>query len=351
MWLFGKKKTNIYNVTREEEEQKDICTDELPSFAPEILTDPPKNSPISAEEQPNVSSAESEESIEAQYGEELERPEELDDTVEEELAEERESDPKLLFERLVALPYCARRYALFEGRIFLAFPDEKGELYLFDGFGEHITVMPKECTAFARVSALSGTFKGRAYTSSDFEYIAREHAWPICVLARNKAQYDTARHDGYQPYKRSRDGKGMILAKPISLHRMRELFLKVELTTTEAGEVISTQYAVEIDRADLERLESAKQYEALIKQLIERILTVSERFFTVQVLKCKKNLIVCFPLSGMGHSGDHFAGGVITDTAQIGDGTVLFKIGDDPDVTLPLKLSCMEKGQYRISLN
>ena len=355
MWFFGKKKTNIYSVTREEEEQKDICTDELPSFAPEILTDPPKSAPIpekgQTEEQSAVVSEEPEASVAVQPEEESERPEEFDDTVEEELPDECGSDPRLLFELLAALPYCSRRYALFEGQVFLACPDEKGELYLFGEFGEHITVMPEACTAFARISALSGVFKGKMYTSSDLEYITREHAWPVCVLAHNKVQYDTALQDGYKPYKRSGDGKGMILAKPISLHRMKELLLKVELTTTEEGEVVSTRYTAEIDRADLDRLESAKQYEALIKQLIERLLSVKERFFTVQVLKCRKNLVVCFPLSGMGQAGDRFAGGVITDMAQIGDGTVLFKIGNDPDITLPLKPGCAEKGQYRISLN
>lgn len=277
-------------------------------------------------------------------------PEEITEE-EEESFEEAGADPRELYEQLKALPYAQRNYGLYQDKMLMIHPDGDGGLYFFEEFGDYNMGSPDQCKAFVRIKGLKGRFKGKNYATSDLEYVISKKAWPVCVLARNNAQYRSAIDRGYKPYKRSADGKGILLCTDISLYRIKDLSLRVELTVPTP--VLSTvDYQLTLPRTILEGVEGEKQFKKLCKAVCEYLLTLEDDArFAVQVLKVRKNIAVCFPLQGMPKTGDLFADGVITAVAPAADGTLLLQIGNDTDVVLPLKEGGSYKGQRQLALS
>ncbi|MBQ8399875.1 MAG: hypothetical protein IJX08_07935, partial [Clostridia bacterium] len=279
-----------------------------------------------------------------------ELPEEITEE-EEELFEEPGEDPKVLYEQLKALPYAKRTYGLYEDKMMMIHPDGDGGLYFFEEFGDYSLGSPDRCKAFVRIKGLKGRFKGKNYTTTDLEYVVSKKAWPVCVLARNNAQYRSAIDRGYKPYKRSADGKGILLCTDISLYRIKDLSLRVELTVP-APVLSTTEYQLTLPRTILEGVEGEKQFKKLCKAVCDYLLALGDDArFAVQVLKVRKNIAVCFPLQGTPKVGDLFADGIITAAAPAGDGTLLLQIGNDASVALPLKEGGSYKGQRQLVLS
>ena len=389
MWLFGKR-LNIRKAAKEEGEEEGRL-EELPVFAPEIETgieeytepvteaeailpafDENEEHPFTmpapeGEEQedglplreeasellPSVESFEqSEEQSEEQPEEE---PEEQPEDVEEEEAEEPRiyeegESPAEIYEELKDLPYASRTYGLCENRMLLAHPDGLGGLFLFEEYGDYQVASPDKCRVFVRLKGVKGRFKGKNYATTDFEYVMKNHAWPLMVLAANKNQYRSAIDQGYKPYKTSPDGRGMLLCKDISLYRIKDLTLRVELTVPTP--VLTTcEYLVNLQRSDLEEVDCEKQFKKLCKKVGEYLLEEGKSaFFTAQVLKVAKNLAVCFPLEGVPQKGDRFGGDVITAIAPASDGTLILQIGSEQDVRLPLAPGSAYKGQHALTM-
>ena len=233
MWLFGKR-TNIRKAAREEDEDESIYAEELPSFAPEIetglseYTEPQIED--SVEELPSFGAFEEEGNLsfdveqERQAALQEQAPQTVEDQPEEVTQDEEPSfeeegtNPKELYDQLMSLPYSARNYGLCDEKMLMIHPDGNGGLYFFETFGDYSVGSPDRCRAFVRLKGLKGQFKGTDYATSDFEYVAEKRSWPLCVLAKNNDQYRSAIDQGYKPYKASADGKGMLLAKDISLY-------------------------------------------------------------------------------------------------------------------------------------
>ncbi len=351
MWPF-KKIAKIKDIARDDDPDEASISEELPSFAPEIIMDmPPKSvnpDPLSVEHEeksmlPEID-REQEETL-------LVPPTENKAEQEESHSEEKFSEtPAEIFARLKVAPLSVRTYALYEGRIFLCHPDGADTLYLFSEYGDYNIVAPESCKAFIRISLLGGTFRNKCYTSSDFEYIIKEHAFPLCVLARGKAQYDNALKNGYKPYKTSHDGKGMLLFKAISLYRMKDLCLRVHLALT-APVAEGESFIIELPRTVLEEVDCEKQFRILCKKILDMVLGCKTNpFFTVQVLKIRRNIAVCLPLEGIPAPKDHFGGGTINATAPSDDGTLLIQIGQDEAFRPNLAEGFAERGQHRLSL-
>lgn len=367
MWLFGKR-TNIRKAAREDEEDESAYAEELPSFAPEIETglseytetpieDIATELPAFDEDEETLPSFE-EESLDLEEEEEnaqdCEAPEEdlpQEVTEDEELSfEEDGENPREVYEQLLTLPYSARNYGLCGENILMVHPDGNGGLYFFETYGDYSVGSPDKCTAFVRLKGLKGHFKGVDYATSDFEYVTRNRSWPMCVLAKNKEQYRSAVAQGYKPYKASADGKGMLLCKDISLYRIKDLILRVELTVP-APVLTTTEYLVRVPRTMLEGLDCEKQFKKLCQMAAEYLLSLQgDSFFKAQVLKVCKNLVVCFPLEGVPQKGDYFGGAVITACAPAKDGTLILQIGNDTGRALPLEEGRSFVGQHYLEL-
>lgn len=394
MWLFGKR-LNIKKAARGEEESS--CPEDLPVFAPEIetgiseYTEPEVQSEIADElptfdedeERPFTMPAsdsfleetEDEEAEEvADEGEDSAReeqalivPEEQAEELSEEQVEEQPEDveeeeaeepriyeegesPAEIYEELRDLPYASRTYGLLEDRMLLVHPDGLGGLFLFEEYGDYQVASPDKCKLFVRLKGLKGRFKGKNYATADFEYVIKNRAWPLMVLATNKNQYRSAIDQGYKPYKTAPDGKGMLLCKDISLYRIKDLTLRVELTLPTP--VLTTaEYLVNLQRTDLEEVDCEKQFKKLCRRVGEYLHEQSgEALFTAQVLKVAKNLVVCFPLEGVAQKGDRFGGDVITAVAPASDGTLILQIGSEQNVRLPLEAGGAYKGQHLLAL-
>lgn len=382
MWLFGKR-ISIKKLTREDEPEEDPPDEELPSFAPVVISDEPdasENLNKSDELEPILPSFEDDEdtsllsfenitagadgtSNEAADPCSLQNPSQTEDAESTEAefvphgeqgaplpSEDGGEDPQGIYERLSALPLAARTYALYEGRMLLAHSDRNGGLYLFAEYGDYTIASPGDCKAFVRLTGLDGVFRGKAYSISDFEYIIKEHMWPLSVSARNKQEYTDYIDQGFAPYGKTTDGRGMTLRKALSLYRLKDLCLHVDLTLT--GQIMQREnYVLELPRAILEEVDCEKQFKKLCKTVIELIEHQSVHpFFTVRVLKVRRNLAVCFPMEGIPASGDRFANGTISALAPVGDGTMILQIGQDQAVKLPLNEGDTERGQHRLTL-
>ena len=370
MWLFGKW-TNIRKAAREDEEEEGAYKEELPSFAPEIetglseytepqLQDSVEELPAFDDEEDEVLQAageslsfdEEEEPAKAAEEEAIEEIEDLPEEVTEDeqtAFEEEGENPRELYDQLMQLPYAARTYGLCDEKMLMVHPDGNGGLYFFETFGDYSVGSPDRCRAFVRLKGLKGQFKGVDYATSDFEYVTKKRSWPVCVLAKNKDQYRSAIDQGYKPYKASADGKGMLLAKDISLYRIKELTLRVELTVPSPV-LTTTEYLIRVPRPLIEGLDCEKQFKKLCKQASEYLLAKQDVFFNAQVLKIRKNLAVCFPLEGVAQKGDRFGGDVITAVAPASDGTLILQIGSEQNVRLPLEAGGAYKGQHVLAL-
>lgn len=389
MWLFGKR-LNIRNAAREEDEEE-AYAEELPSFAPEIETgiseykEPevcpsvdllpdfdeeeerpfamPNEGELAEEEEVDLSNeVEEQEDTEEDSSFDtvallnaLEKEEDLPEEIAEEepeepLLNEDDDTPKEIYEQLKSLSYAAKTYGLSDNRMLLVHPDGNGGLYLFEEYGDYQVASPDKCKAFVRLKGLKGRFKGKNYATSDFEYVLKNRAWPLCVLATNKAQYRSAIDQGYKPYKTTSDEKGMLLCKDVSLYRIKDLTLWVELTVPSP--VLTTcEYLVTISRATLEQADCEKEFKKLCRKVGEYLLeNGNDVFFTVQVLKTARNLVVCFPLDGVPAKGDRFGGDVITALAPSADGTLILQIGNDQEARLPFVSGAAYKGQHALEL-
>lgn len=371
MWFF-RNKTSVKNVARDDEDENDICKEELPSFAPKIVVDTPAlaEEPVMElpeddfqEEQslplnddlldddsysyPRSEYSEMPLSVQSQP-QEQDPPKDPEKEEPEELYDEGQS-PAQRYEQAMKQPYTARRYGLTDQGMKLVTLDGNGGLYLFEEFGDYMVASPDACSGYIRVIGIMGVFKGKEYRTTELEYVLKERAWPLLVVAKNKEQYRNAMAEGYQPYKRSSDGKGIVMVKPISLYRMKDLALKVEITYPSPV-VQSQMYYISVNRAMLEGAEGEKQFKKLLQTVLEKMPDRAQQFFRVQVLKVRKNIAVCFPMEGNPQVGDHFAEGMITAVAPAGDGTVLLQVGNDQTEVLPLAEGTEERGQHRITL-
>ncbi len=391
MWLFGKR-INVRKVARDEDTDEDTTDEELPSFAPKLIIDSPEEAaPVlpSFEEEPSVRAYSS-------HGEEDPSGRRTPTQPSEDMNEEKmrarmqstgDSDrngeiltdapadmdaligqsggdgddgcgekPEEIYEHLKTLPLSSRLYALYDGRVLPAHSDGNGGLYLFDENGEYILASSGECKAFARLTGLSGIFRGRLYSTTDFEYIMKERQWPLRAAARSKTAYEEYVEQGFEPCGRTSDGRGLALSKSVSFFRMKDVCLRTELTLPghmpgQFAGSRSESYVFGLPRAILEEMSDEKQFRKLCKTVMERAgEQTGELFFTVQVLKVRRNLAVCFPLEGMPQAGDHFAGGTVNAVAPAGDGTVIVQVGQDQSVKLPLSEGETEKGQRRLTL-
>ena len=363
MWLFGKR-ANIIKAAREDEEDDRLSAEELPSFAPEIetglseYTEPQIEETITElpafEEEEPLKKAAGAEQMQDAFEEDdddvaVDFPEEV--TEDEEFSfEEDGENPREVYDQLMDLPYSARNYGVCDDNVFMVYPDGNGGLYFFETFGDYSIGSPDRCKAFVRLKGLKGHFKGTDYATSDFEYLTESRSWPICVLARNKEQYRSAVNQGYKPYKASADGTGMLLCKDVSLYRIKDLTLRAEITVPSP--VLSTsEYLVGVSRGTIEGLDCEKQVKKLCKGIAELVLSEGEEvFFKMQVLKVRKNLVVCFPLQGLPQKGDSFGGGVITACAPAKDGTLILQIGHDEQRILPLEEGRAYLGQHTLTL-
>ena len=435
MWLF-KKKNTIRSLTEEDEEDRDICEDELPTFEPEILSDVAARTKEAAKKEsaseavkddidtgelpyipekgdapqfgPMHFNATDAEFDDDEPAEELpeeapspfadkpsngaedgapqqeedkkapETPEKSDfwafdalegtekasekepkqETVKIAPAEQiafpddfgSESTPGDIYAHLKGLPYTSRGYALSNDRLYLFHPDGKGKLYLFEQFGDFDIVDPEDCKAFIRITSFGGTFRGTKYTTTDLEYIIKQKNWPLTIRVNNRRSYDEAVTDGFVPVKKPGAGKGMLMTKTVSLYRLKDLHLTAEITVPGPAAASET-YRVDLPRTLLEATDGEKPFKKLCKSVIDLVTEQAEDpFFTAQILKVCRNLVVCFPLEGAARTGDLFAGGVVTAVAPLDNGTTILQIGSDQKVRLPLSENAVERGQHRLTL-
>ena len=348
MWLFGKR-VSIKKVAQDEEEEE--LPEELPVFAPEIFTEKEDSAPSVPPEEPNCPSEaeelpgqETDETKDSMLFEELEVESVTPASVIEELQEdEREGtfrEPEeeeeassecaeKLYQQEKELSYSERIYALHDGRLFWACPDATGAVYLFEEFGEYIKVLPAECDAFFRIGGLEVSFKGKIHRTGNLEYVFREKAFPF--------------------FRRSENGKGMRMVKPVSLYRMKDLTVLLEKIGGSPAEE-NRKYALAIPRRLLEEVDGERQFKKLLSTMAQRLEGEEYCSFKVQVLRVRKNLAVCLPLKGQPQVGDRFAGNRITDLALTEDGTVILQIGNDRETPLPLTEGTVEEGQHLLAL-
>ena len=254
-----------------------------------------------------------------------------------------------MYQQEKELSYSERIYALHDGRLFWACPDATGAVYLFEEFGEYIKVLPAECDAFFRIGGLEVSFKGKIHRTGNLEYVFREKAFPFFRQVKNKQEYDTAEKEGYKPFRRSENGKGMRMVKPVSLYRMKDLTVLLEKIGGSPAEE-NRKYALAIPRRLLEEVDGERQFKKLLSTMAQRLEGEEDCSFKVQVLRVRKNLAVCLPLKGQPQVGDRFAGNRITDLALTEDGTVILQIGNDRETPLPLTEGTVEEGQHLLAL-
>ena len=369
MWLFGKR-VSIKKVAQDEEEEE--LPEELPVFAPEIFTEKEDSAPSVPPEEPNCPSEaeelpgqETEETKDSMLFEELEVESVTPASVIEELQEDKQEgtfrEPEKeeeesssacaekLYQQEKELSYSERIYALHDGRLFWACPDATGAVYLFEEFGEYIKVLPAECDAFFRIGGLEVSFKGKIHRTGNLEYVFREKAFPFFRQVKNKQEYDTAEKEGYKPFRRSENGKGMRMVNPVSLYRMKDLTVLLEKIGGSPAEE-NRKYALAIPRRLLEEVDGERQFKKLLCTMALRLEGEEDCSFKVQVLRVRKNLAVCLPLKGQPQVGDRFVGNRITDLALTEDGTVILQIGNDRETPLPLTEGTVEEGQHLLAL-
>lgn len=372
MWLFGKK-YRVGKIAREDDEE-DLSFEELPSFAPEILTDEDclpeetkrgkekkkdntaKNAVLEEKEELDIEDQtenitvtdlvnETDAEEEPENAAESAESEKVEDVIDNQDAR----SPEDLYAKVRALPLSSKAYALFDGKVSEVCPDGKGGVYLFGEFGEYTGVKADDCTAFLRVTGIGGSFRNKNYFSDDLEYIFKEGNFPLCTTAKNNAEYESFAADGFLPFKKAGNGKGLVMIKPMSLYRMKDLFLRVEYTGSGMTDE-SDVYEIEVQRNTLASVDGAKQFRKLVYRISVLLGETEDPFFTLQVLKVRKNLAVCFPLEGCAETGDRLCGETVTATAPMKDGTVILQLGTDPQVRLSLAEGGSEKGQHRIVL-
>ena len=257
--------------------------------------------------------------------------------------------PGEIYVRLRALPECEQVYGLYDGRMLLSCPDDAGGVYLFEENGDYLIAEPGDCKGYLRVLSVEGSFRSKTYKTKDLAYILREKTFPITANVRTKEEYDLAARDGYLPYRQSSDGKSIKMVKPMSLYRMKDTVLRVEFAGGRTvGE--SEEFVLGFERSLFEESEGSKHFSRICKAALETILKVEQPFFTLQVLKVRKNLVLAFPMDGKPKIGDRFADGCITDLASTDDGTLVLRIGADENAALPLHEGRSARGQHQITI-
>ena len=141
----------------------------------------------------------------------------------------------------------------------------------------------------------------------------------------------------------------MQMVKPVSLYRMKDLTILLEKTGGGLAEE-RRKYALEIPRRLLEEVESEKQFKKLLSAISKRLEEGEDCSFKVQVLRVRKNLVVCLPLKGLPQAGDRFAGNRITDLAPTEEGTIVLQVGNDRETPLSLSEGTVEDGQHLLAL-
>ncbi len=368
MWLFGKR-ISVKKVAQDEEEEE--LPEELPAFAPEIFSEKehstqpfqPKDlsCPSEEEEQCGQETQEVEDSLllkelEIESATPASTIERLQENTKGENLQESEKEEEALagcaerlFQQEKELSYSERIYGLHDGRLFWTCPDTTGMVYLFEEFGEYVKVLPSECDAFFRIEGLEVSFKGKIHRTGNLEYVFRERAFPFFRQVKSKQEYDFAEKEGYKPFKRSENGKGLRMVKPVSLYRMKDLTVLLEKIGGSSAEESRT-YALAIPRRLLEEIDSERQFKKMLCLMAQRLEGEENYSFRVQILRVRKNLAVCLPLKGQPQVGDRFAGNRITDLALAEDGTIILQIGNDRETPLPLTEGTVEEGQHLLAL-
>lgn len=260
-----------------------------------------------------------------------------------------DEEAQALFTELCALPLHRRVYGLYGKDLLLSCPNERGGVYLFDRNGVCLSAAPDECAAFIRLCGAEGYFRNKRCRTSDLSYLLDEQSFPLSFIARNREQYDLSLEDGYLPYETAANGRGARMIKPLSLYRMKDLMLRVEYADAKNG-VESDEYLIDADRSSFEGPGGYAQFLRLGRACAETVAASVDPFFSVQILKVRKNLVVCFPMDGRPLVGDLLADEKITDMTQMDDGALLLKLGSDESLRPDLKEGDTVKGQHRIVL-
>lgn len=307
-------------------------------------------------EDPGKSEAgeDAEDAEDAEAAEDAEDAEDAGETTESpEEAEAREAEAEVraaLFTELSALPANRRVYGVYGKEMLLSCPDGKGGVLLFDRTGGCIAATPGDCSAFIRICGAEGWFRGKHEKTGDVVYLLDEQTFPLSFVAKNRAQYDLALEDGYLPDEKAEHVNGILMIKPLSLYRVKDLMLRVEYA--DGGNVAeSDEYLLDADRSFFDGPTGMAQFARVGRACAETLSAEKQPFFTVQVQKVRRNLTVVFPMDGRPAIGDLLAGERITDLAQMEDGALLLKLGYDDKITPALKEGESARGQHKITLS
>ena len=366
----------VGRIAREEEEETGEQA-ELAHFAPEIYTDERKEAVLpsldfdddaltveAATEHSRINLLPQEEKAPVPAEEPKEEPEPAEEEREnaepereaeqEEPAKEQEAepedDPSRLFDELRALPLASRVYGLYGSRLLLSCPNGADKVLLFEENGACIPADAGDCAAYIRIAGVEGVFRGKRKSTTDLEYLMTEKSFPLSFLATNSEQYELAEKEGFLPYKKAPNSRGVLMIKPLSLYRIKDLTLRVEFADGRSIRE-SSEYLIGFDRSLFEDTEGSRQFQRIGRAAAELLLAHEHISFTVQIMKIQKNLVLCFPMDGTPEKGDLLAGERIVELAPAKNGALVLQLGTDDEVKLKLREGTSEKGQRHLSLS